>query len=362
MPHKRALVADEAFKNFQRYVHDMFRAKVEETQEGKMSQGMDILGALVRSSYSPSPPNSRTTSPIRSERPKLTDSEIMGNAFVMLFAGHETTSNSILFSLIELAINPAPQREAQRQVHELFEDSDPETWQYDTCINALLNSMVGAILNEQLRLTPPVPNLPKSVSKEADQELRIDGRTVYIPAGSNIGINTIGVQRNPRYWPTQPSTITKGKNDLDDFKPERWLLEAEKDEHARATHEDDVFGAATGTDSSAEMFRPVNGSYIPFSAGPHSCLGRRLAQIEVVAVLAVILQKYSVELAVDEWASDAEVANMTLEARRAVYEKAQIKARETIRSARVMLTLKLSQTVPMRLVEKGSERFFDLFP
>jgi len=43
--------------------------------------------------------------------------------------------------------------------------------------------------------------------------------------------------------------------------------------------------------------------------GARSCLGRRLDQVKVIVVLSVIFQRYSLELAVDEWATDDEVAN-----------------------------------------------------
>jgi len=362
-------VTHESFANFKQYINEMLEEKVKQTREGKATKGMDILGALVRSSYGTSEPNSRQGSPARAEKgsidkPVLTDAEILGNAFVMIFAGHETTANSIHFALIELATYLKPQKEAQKQIEEILGDKRPETWDYDSYINILLGSILGAIMNEQLRLMPPEPTIPKSVCKNQDQEITIDGKKVILPAGANIGVNVIGVQRNPKYWPTGPSEINPGHNDLNDFKPERWVMKAGTTGNcspAESQDEED-FGGDTGRDSSAGLFKPVTGSYIPFSAGAHSCLGRRLAQIEIIAVLAVIFQKYSIELAVDEWANDEEVAKMTKEERRALYNKAQIRSRETLRSADLVLTLKLSpKFVPLRVVRKGDERFFDLF-
>ena len=366
---KRLRLIYKSFANFKKYINEMLEEKIKQTREGKATKGMDILGALVRSSYSTSEPNSREGSPARADKglidkPILTDAEILGNAFVMLFAGHETTANSIQFSLIELAINPKPQKEAQKQIQDVLGDKTPQTWDYETYINTLLGSILGAIMNEQLRLMPPEPNIPKRVSKKQDQEIIIDGKKVTLPAGANIGINVNGVQRNPRYWPTGPSDINEGHNDLDDFKPERWVVTAGTTGNCSSagSQDEEDFGGDTGRDSSAGLFRPVTGSYIPFSAGAHSCLGRRLAQIEIIVVLAVIFQKYSIELAVDEWASDEEVQKMNREERRALYKKAQIKARETLRSADLKLTLTLSHKfVPLRLVKKGDEKFFDLF-
>ena len=81
-----------------------------------------------------------------------------------------------------------------------------------------------------------------------------------------------------------------------------------------------------------------------------------------MAVLAVIFQRYSIELAVDEWASDEDVEAMSMEEKKSLYEIAQKKARQTIRTATSIITLRLhSSSVPFRLVTKGQERFIKSF-
>lgn len=82
--------------------------------------------------------------------------------------------------------------------------------------------------------------------------------------------------------------------------------------------------------------------------------------MEVMAILAVIFQKYSVELAVDEWATDDEVDRMTVEQKKELYKKAQQKARKTLRSASTRITLRLQNGfVPVRFMRKGEERFIN---
>jgi hypothetical protein len=77
----------------------------------------------------------------------------------------------------------------------------------------------------------------------------------------------------------------------------------------------------------------------------------------------VIFQKYSIELAVDEWATDDEVAKMPDEEKRKLYKQAQDKARKTIRGATTQITLKLHEeprSIPVRVVKKGEERFINI--
>lgn len=288
----------------------------------------------------------------------------------MIVAGHETTANIIHFTLANLAISPAVQRKLQRDIDAILEGKEPEAWDYEVT-NALQASMVGACINETLRLMPPVCGIPKEVSPSQDQVLTIDGEKHLLPRATQLDLVITAAQRNPRYWPTRPSRITPGAaTDMDDFVPGRWFptdavaatTNNNKEEVAAVVVEGadtEDFGGFAGPDTSAQLYHPPRGAFIPFSDGARSCLGRRIAQVELLASLSVVFQKHSVELAVDEWASDEEVAAMGPAERAEVYGKAQEKAREAIASASTRLTLKLHGTkfIPVRLVKRGEERF-----
>ncbi|KAK4104621.1 cytochrome P450 [Parathielavia hyrcaniae] len=376
MPFKFAKEAYTAKRNYVRYMNEFLHEKVEETQSGQpRREGMDIMGQLVQSKYnnSPTPTKDKTTTTkdktTTTKDSKLDDSDIIGNAFIMIVAGHETTANTLHFALVELANNPATQRRLQRDVDALLGEPDSDSisdpsaqrqWDYERVINPLLASHVGATVNETLRLMPPVTGIPKVVASDADQALTVDGRTHLLPAGMSITLLPVCVQRNPRWWPAAAGTSgEEKKNDMDEFLPERWYRSRDddgsnnnnnnnnnnnrKDELAATAVEDKAdYGGFQGSDVSASLYRPVRGSYLPFSDGPRSCLGRRIAMVEMAAALAVIFQRYSIELAVDEWVGDdAQVEAMGAAERRALYRRAQEKSRETLRLADSVLTLKL---------------------
>ncbi|KAH8820906.1 cytochrome P450 monooxygenase-like protein [Xylogone sp. PMI_703] len=363
LPFESTREAYESFTNWGKYMKELFAQKVQKARTtDSLDEGMDIMGALARSSYgNPTHGSSGKKQPVN----RLSDSEILGNAFVVLLAGHETTANSVHFSLVELAIRPKIQRLMQKDVESIFGDTPPEQWNYDASINSLLGGILGAVLNEELRVMPSVIGIPKMVTKDQDQTIELDGQMVTLPKGAKITLISTAVQRNPRYWPSKPSKVTGKEHDLDEFKPERWLERGAGNPNAENINDStdlDDFGGFTGHSSSARLFHPVRGSYIPFSDGARSCLGRRLAQVEVMAIFAVIFQKFSVELAVDEWATDEEVARMTVDQKSEVYKKAQMKARETLKSASTRITLKLQDGfIPLRFMRKGEERFIHLF-
>ncbi|KAI5922650.1 cytochrome P450 [Camillea tinctor] len=349
VPSKHAKQALEAENNFVGYLHEFLQEKIEDVRKGDINEeGMDIMGSLVRTSYGDKTVNGSAPGAGQSKKgaqvPALTDAEIIGNAFINIVAGHESTANVLHFSLAELAINPASQRRLQRDVDDLLGGNDPKTWDYEADMNALQASMVGACINEAIRLVPPVVSIPKMVSPSQDQPITLGGVSHLLPKGATIGMATVAAQRNPRYWPTKASKISNAETDIDDFVPERWFQTDNKSENSATAvvgADTEDFGGFAGSDTSAQLYHPPRGSFIPFSDGARACLGRRIALVELVSALAVIFQKYSVELAVDEWATDADVDIMSREEKARVYKKAQEKSRQTIDGASSGITLKL---------------------
>ncbi|WQF88772.1 Putative cytochrome P450 [Colletotrichum destructivum] len=363
LPFKYTKKAIDSHDSYVQYIDELMQDKIEDLQNGDRGDaGMDLMGQLVRSKYGDVAAHGGINGVLsKSKVPQLSKSEISGNTFIMLVAGHETTANAMHFGLIEIACNPAVQRQLQKDIDGIFGDSDPSTWNYESTVNPMLASMLGACMNETLRMTPAVVEIPKKVNPEGDGIISLDGEKYVLPKGAHISLVGVAAHRNPRNWPSKPSRVTSAEHDLDDYAPERWYRaspnEAATEDKSGGDTED--YGGYKGSDTSDKMFRPVRGSYVPFSDGPRSCLGRRIAQVEIIAALSVVFQRYSLELAVDEWASDADVEAMDRAERQKLYRKAQDKCRETVRKASTMLTLKLPQgtSVPIRIVPRGEESF-----
>lgn len=364
LPFKLLRLAKEARDNYVKYMREFLADKVEDVRQGDKGVGMDIMRSLVATSYEDEQTNAKSSKSKGASSAKLTDDEIIGNAFIMFLAGHETSANILHFALLELANNPGAQRLLQKDIDTILGGSDPSTWEYDEKVNTMMASMLGAVMNETLRLMPPVVEVPKMVNAAQDQVITLDGEKHTLPSKMYIGINVTSVQRNPRYWPSKPSKVGLGDApDLNDWVPERWFRPSLKDEQsikeAVATEDIDSGDAIAEPDTNGQLFRPIRGSFVPFSDGARSCLGRRIAQIEIIATLAVLFQQYSVENAVDDWASDEEVERMTKEEKEDVYRKATERSRQTLRGASSIITLKLhgGKSVPVRMVRRGRERF-----
>lgn len=363
--------ANEAYVEWGNYMKEAVASKKAEFQAShdNNKDQMDLLAQLVKGQMITE----------KGRDVPLTDSEVLGNMFVLILAGHETAANSIHFSLLYLALYPKSQRATHDDLDRIFQGKPPSEWDYDRDLPALFGGMVGAVLAEELRLIPPVIGIPKSTWGVPDQPITMDGKPCTVPAGTYISVDTGNVHRNPKYWPTSKPSLPGGHtvhpvanldNDLEEFHPERWLLDedTEAERHSAAngkkempneTVAGDGLGINEAADTSEKFYRPPKGAYLPFSDGYRACLGRRFAQVEVLATLAVILQNYSVELAVDQWASDEEVIAMDDEARVEVWQKAAQRARDLMLTGlSVIISLQMrAGTVPLRFVPRGKEKF-----
>lgn len=281
------------------------------------------------------------------QEPPLSNEEVIGNLFLFVIAGHETSASSILLCILLLALHPTSQQAVQRDLDEVLNGRSLSKLDYDHDLPRLLDGRLGAVLNEQLRLQSPAPSIPKMVTSE-QQPILVGDKQVVLPPNTIIRICEQGVHMNPKYWPFgSPEDINNpafehnnGWNDLGEFKPERW-----------ATRE------------GPNNFKPRPGSFLPFSLGQRSCLGKRFAQIEIVAALAVIFSQFSVELDLSAVASDSELDKMSKKEKYQMWKAAEGEAQKEWRTkVTCILTVQLTKDakIPLRLVKRGEERFFDL--
>ena len=126
--------------------------------------------------------------------------ELRSQVFTFLLAGHETTSSSMSWTLYLLAQYPKIQDKLRREINENLKDRELK-WD-------MLESMeyLTAVINESLRLRPPVTTFRRVVIKE-------DNVLGYkIPPGSKIMLAPFLLNRSPEYWKS-PET----------FDPDRFL-------------------------------------------------------------------------------------------------------------------------------------------
>ncbi|KAJ3270354.1 hypothetical protein HDV01_007879 [Terramyces sp. JEL0728] len=194
----------------------------------------------------------------------FTEEELVGNIFIFMFAGHETSAGTLNYILTLLALHPEVQARLYEEVMSTCGNNPPD-----------YKNTNQAIINETLRLYPAVVAVPKLTV--GNQSL---GKYI-IPDGSDIFIHSHGVQYDEKYW---------GK-DAAKFRPERWFQDPECAKSAEKVRE------KIQTDTTIRGFYEFERyAFTPFSEGPRACIGRRFAEVEMLVVLIMLSQNYKISI------------------------------------------------------------------
>ncbi|KAJ4351427.1 uncharacterized protein N0V89_006769 [Didymosphaeria variabile] len=193
-----------------------------------------------------------------SKRGALTLKEMLGNIFLINFAGLDTTANVLAFMIIRIAGEPDIQDWLYEEITTLTEGRPVQDWEYELFPKF---KRCYAVFLETLRLYAPVTGLPKMTGRGM-QAIQIGEQLVTIPPGTDVFPMLLGVQTDPQHW-----------DDPFVWKPKRWIVCAE--------------GSAE-VDSEA-LLVPRKGTFFPWAEGPQGCVGKKVSQVESVAVLAALL-------------------------------------------------------------------------
>lgn len=241
----------QAYVAFQDYLVDLYESEKRSMAEGR-STGQTLMSTLVRSSAAEARPEM-----------SLTERELYGNMFLLNFAGHDTTTHTLTFALMYLAINPGVQEWISEEIRSIFGNRASSGWEYPDFVRL---TRCNAVLMETLRLYTPVP-----VAKWTDahaQELSVGGRTITIPPDTMVIASYAAVHTHPEYW----------GSDALGWRPSRWIEKA-----------GDTSGA------SERLITPRRGTFIAWSEGERSCPGKKFSQVEFVATMAALFRDWRVD-------------------------------------------------------------------
>lgn len=263
-----------AANDFKNYMIDMLREETWSFEQGNTDKG-GLMTGFLRASRGP-------TSDFQSPEPSaagskrinqtLSTEEIYGNIFVINFAGHDTTANTLAFSMLLLSARPEVQAWlSQEIIYVAKKHGNIETWTYTEIFSKL--KRCRALMLETLRLFPPIMAIPKRTNSDP-QSIRVGDRTIIIPPKTFVTPGPLAIQTLPEYW-DEPL----------EWRPQRWIANKSSSGRKPSASPDQLF-------ESEEILTPRQGTYLPWSDGPQNCPGLKFSQVEFVAVLATLLQNH----------------------------------------------------------------------
>jgi len=173
----------------------------------------------------------------------FTRDELIDQLGVFFLAGHETTASALTWAFYLLAMCPDVLARLRDEVDEAAAGG-ALTFEATRALG-----YTRAVFRETLRLYPPITFLPRVALKPAKI-----GR-FKVRKGALLMISPWTLQRHGRYWP-----------EPDRFDPDRFLPPREQE--------------------------IVQGAYIPFGAGPHTCVGAGFAAVESALILARLTREF----------------------------------------------------------------------
>lgn len=118
-----------------------------------------------------------------------------------------------------------------------------------------------AAISEILRLSSTQPFIPRATvaAPEANNHVKID--EYILPSNTPVFVNAFAIHRDPKHWPNS-----------EQLDPSRWLNER------------------------GELASHLN-SYIPFGAGPRSCIGDALSRMIIYLIVVNVVQRFEIKVA-----------------------------------------------------------------
>jgi len=181
----------------------------------------------------------------------MSDEELIGNTFFLLFAGHETMAHIWAATIGFLALYQDIQEELVKEIRDLEAAQVSLTYSNHAKFNKVL-----ACFLESGRLFPPGFILMRDSTDDVVINTRDSSgpNRLFIKRGTRVSIDMVGLHYNPRYF-----------SDPEDYRPSRWY---------------DV------PESELSIF----------SVGPRACIGRKFALTEACSFLVNLLREWRIEI------------------------------------------------------------------
>ncbi|TVY67549.1 Cytochrome P450 monooxygenase apf7 [Lachnellula suecica] len=189
--------------------------------------------------------------------PAYSDRELYAEVELLVLAGSDTVAMTLASFIFHVLHNPRVYDKVTEEIRNTFKSMD------DIRGGPALASCqyFRACVDETLRMTPVVPSeLPREVLAGG---CTIDGH--HFEKGTKLGTSHWTLMHNEAFF-----------DDAWDFRPERWIVDE---------------------GNSSDKVALARSAFFPFSYGPASCVGQKLAMQEILIAIGRVLYRMDLRLA-----------------------------------------------------------------
>ena len=208
--------------------------------------------------------------------------ELIGNLLIFLFAGHDTTGNTLTWLVYELCKNQNLQNELIREVDAFWLEQGNRNIEYNDFKR--LPFMTNCIM-ETLRLWSPIPNGTFRELVEDDYIMGKNNQKVLVKKGTYIQIPNWSRHRDKKLW----------GDDSDIFNPYREFI-----------------GEENWDNSVISSYNPSTERFSPFTYSPRDCIGKNFAQLEMRVILLHLFEKFRFSINQEQLDNSVEYNQFTL--------------------------------------------------
>ena len=180
----------------------------------------------------------------------IDETQVRDEIVTLMLAGHETSANALAWTLYLLATHPEVEARLTEDLAARLNGAPA------TAADLPRIPYLKEIVQESMRIYPPV----WAYARRSEQEEEFDG--CVLPANGYVAVVPYALHRHPEFWP-----------DAERFDPDRFQPNRSQARHSYC--------------------------YLPFAAGPRTCIGAGMAMLETQLVLAQIVQRFQVRVVPD---------------------------------------------------------------
>lgn len=245
------------FRTYLDYAREFSRGILKRNAE--RGDGTDMTNVLLHTNASEDPKH------------RMKDEEVVDHLSSLLLAGQETTASTLTWFLWEIARHPESQERIREEIATIYRRTDTSGVELSTA--DLLNmEYTQAALKESMRLHPIIWMLWRVAGQDDTIPLAFPVTTksgqpvssIPVKKGTLIDLAIHAYQRLPEVW----------GEDAGEWNPDRFLKS------------EDVKQTPIG----------VYGNLLNFSGGPQGCIGWRFAVLEMLVIVATLVNHFEFSL------------------------------------------------------------------